>query len=115
MSTSTNTPAVNLSSSAANGKYDFAVVGAGRMGASIAGALALSGARVAVYDRSDFDRKKGLEIMRADMRQHENSELISASARLQALDNVFLVESLDEVRSLHFFATGGECLRVGGW
>ena len=84
---------------AANGKYDFAIVGAGRMGASIAGNLALSGARVALYDRSDFDRKKGLEIMCADLRAHENSQLISASSRLKALDNVWLVESLQEVRS----------------
>jgi ketopantoate reductase len=36
--------------------FDFCVVGAGRMGASIAGHLALQGARVAVFDRSDFDR-----------------------------------------------------------
>ena len=85
--------------SAANGKYDFAIVGAGRMGASIAGNLALSGARVALYDRSDFDRKKGLEIMCADLRAHENSQLISARSRLKALDNVWLVESLQEVRS----------------
>ena len=36
--------------------FDFAVVGAGRMGASIAGHLALQGASVALFDRSDFDR-----------------------------------------------------------
>ena len=36
--------------------YDFTVVGAGRMGASIAGHLVLQGARVALFDRSDFDR-----------------------------------------------------------
>jgi len=35
---------------------DFCVVGAGRMGASIAGHLVLQGARVALFDRSDYDR-----------------------------------------------------------
>jgi hypothetical protein len=77
--------------------YDFAVIGAGRMGASIAGALALNGARVAVHDRSDFDRKKGLEIMRADMKQHEEEGLISEEGRMQALSHVFFVDSLVEV------------------
>ncbi len=37
-------------------RHDFAVVGAGRMGASIAGHLLLQGASVALFDRSDFDR-----------------------------------------------------------
>ena len=36
--------------------FDFCVVGAGRMGASIAGHLVLQGARVALFDRSDYDR-----------------------------------------------------------
>ena len=40
--------------------FDVCVVGAGRMGASIAGHLALQGARVALFDRSDFDRCREL-------------------------------------------------------
>jgi 3-hydroxyacyl-CoA dehydrogenase len=87
--------------------YDFAVIGAGRMGASIAGALALNGARVAVHDRSDFDRKKGFEIMRADMKQHEEEGLISEEGRKQALDHVFLVNSLEEVNSQRKLARYG--------
>jgi 3-hydroxyacyl-CoA dehydrogenase len=87
--------------------YDFAVIGAGRMGASIAGALALNGARVAVHDRSDFDRKKGFEIMRADMKQHEEEGLISKEGREQALDHVFLVNSLEEVNSQRKLARYG--------
>lgn len=51
-------------------KYDFGVVGLGRMGASIAGSLALRGCRVAMYDKSHFDREKGWNILSADMKTH---------------------------------------------
>uniref|UniRef100_A0A6T8N154 RING-type domain-containing protein n=1 Tax=Hemiselmis andersenii TaxID=464988 RepID=A0A6T8N154_HEMAN len=76
-------------------KFDFAVIGAGRMGASIAGQLAIQGAKVAVYDKSDFDRKKGFEIMRADMKLLVDSRLLIPKDRDDALDGITLVDSIE--------------------
>ena len=106
---------------------DFCVVGAGRMGASIAGQLVLQGARVALFDRSDYDRydsahpkrdmsvyshsyqysscrsfldlrtspcrKKGYEIMRADMKELEQRGLILPADKDAALARISLVEN----------------------
>lgn len=63
------------------------------MGASIAGHLVLQGARVALFDRSDFDRKKGYDIMRADMKNLEQRGLLLPADKDAALGRITLVES----------------------
>mmetsp|Transcript_9957 Transcript_9957/g.19450 ORF Transcript_9957/g.19450 Transcript_9957/m.19450 type:complete len:304 (-) Transcript_9957:125-1036(-) len=77
-------------------KYDFAVIGAGRMGASIAGQLAIHGAKVAVFDKSDFDRNKGYEIVRADMKGLVDQRMLVPVDRDDALDRITMVETLEE-------------------
>jgi hypothetical protein len=76
--------------------YDFGIVGAGRMGASIAGQLALSGARVALYDRSEFDIQKGFGIMRADMQRLVDEKLLAPRDRDDALERVLPVSKIAE-------------------
>lgn len=79
--------------------FDFAIVGAGRMGARIVGQLALSGASVAMYDRTAFDRQKGLDIMKGDMKALEKRGLLEEQDMNTAIDRVTLVESVAQVTS----------------
>ena len=108
--------------SAGTRAFDFCVVGAGRMGASIAGTLALQvlyglarralccagcrstltaaawtqGASVALFDRSDYDRRKGYDIMRADMKILEQRGLMLPADKDSALRRITLVDSHEQ-------------------
>jgi len=74
--------------------HDIGVIGAGRMGACIAGQMAINGARVAVFDKSEFDRKKGYEIMSADLKALVDSEMMLAVDRDDALSRITMVTSI---------------------
>ena len=48
-----------------------ALIGAGRLGAQIAAALALAGVRVRVHDHSEFTRQRARENIRGTLLVHE--------------------------------------------
>uniref|UniRef100_A0A7S0EXH8 RING-type domain-containing protein n=1 Tax=Hanusia phi TaxID=3032 RepID=A0A7S0EXH8_9CRYP len=67
------------------------------MGASIAGQLATCGKQVGLYDRTEFDMNKGMEILRADMKAYVERGLLAENDKEAAIARIRLMGSYDEV------------------
>ena len=72
------------------------IIGAGRMGRSIGGELAIRGAQVTLYDQHEHTRERAVEILRADLRQLVTQGLLRQSDESAVLQRVrmLVAESL---------------------
>eukprot|EP00658_Telonema_sp_P-2_P070767 TRINITY_DN60171_c0_g1_i1.p1 TRINITY_DN60171_c0_g1~~TRINITY_DN60171_c0_g1_i1.p1 ORF type:complete len:278 (-),score=38.35 TRINITY_DN60171_c0_g1_i1:53-886(-) len=70
------------------------VVGAGRMGRSIGGQLALNGANVCMYDHSEHGRLRALEILKAELRDQVNDRCLRPEDEAAAMLRVRIGETL---------------------
>jgi len=71
------------------------VIGAGRMGCSIGGELARRGAKVAFFDKTDFNRIRAIESLKAQLQEHQGNGLLTDADVRSVLSRVRIAETLE--------------------
>ena len=82
--------------SALNRLFQVVILGAGRMGRSIGGQLALSGVDVVLYDHTEHGRARAMDILKAELRDLVNSKCLTIALETAALSRVRVGSTLED-------------------
>ena len=82
--------------SALNRLLQVVILGAGRMGRSIGGQLALSGVDVVLYDHTEHGRARAMDILKAELRDLVNSKCLTIALETAALSRVRVGSTLED-------------------